>query len=276
MRVAFSAAILAATFASYASAAGVARNENFSVYVPETLIPGQAQRFAELLLERAQKYRAEIAKEWLGEELPAGAGRTTIYVEISSVEDVGLTWAKDTAERRSHTIWLKTSPRLAIGETLKHEVGHAVFATRYPSPNRLPSWVEEGIASSYDDVIRKDGRQQLLRSWVRTGRAARLDEVLETSDLRSFDEYSYAAATSLVGFLVARGERETVLRFAEDGQRSGWSAALAAHYGIQSVDELQTQWEAWLAGSFAAPATANMRLPTRPVRYTTPELPAAP
>jgi hypothetical protein len=250
MRVAFYAAVLAAIFASCACAAGVARNENFSVYVPETSVPAQAQRFAELLLERAQSYRSEIAMEWLGEELPAGAGRTTIYVEISSVEDVGLTWAKDSAERRSHTIWLKTSPRLAVGETLKHEVGHAVFATRYPSPNRLPSWVEEGIASGYDDAIRKDARQQLLRSWVRTGHAAQLAQVLESSDLRSFDEYSYAAATSLVNFLMERGERETILRFAEDGQRRGWTAALRAHYGIQSIDELQSQWEAWLAKQF--------------------------
>ncbi len=169
MRVALSAAVLAAIFASYACAAGVVRNENFSVYVPETAIPGQAQRFAELVLEHAQKYRAEISTEWLGEELPAGAGRSTIYVEFSTAEDLGLTWAKDGPDRHSHTIWLNTSPRLAIGETLKHEVAHAVFATKYPHPSRLPSWVEEGIASRYDNAIRKDTRDQLARSWVRTG-----------------------------------------------------------------------------------------------------------
>ncbi len=250
MRVAICAAVLAAIFASRACAAGVARNENFSVYVPETSTPGQAQRFAELLAERAQQYRAEIANEWLGEELPAGAGRTTIYVEISNVEDVGLTWAKDSAERRSHTIWLKTSPRLAIGETLKHEVAHAVFATKYPHPHRLPSWVEEGIASRYDNAIRKDARDQLARSWVRTGRSVALEQMLASTDLHSTDEYYYAAATSLVSFLLTRGDAQRVVRFAEDGQRSDWSAALRAHYYIESLDALQTQWQAWLAGNF--------------------------
>jgi hypothetical protein len=250
MRVAISAAVLAAMFASCSHAAGVARTENFSVYVPDTSTPGQAQQFAELLLERAEAYRAEIAKEWLGAELPAGAGRSTIYVEFSSIEDLGLTWAKDRPERNSHTIWLNTSPRLAIGETLKHEVAHAVFATKYPHPHRLPSWIEEGIASRYDNEIRRDTRDQLARSWVRTGRAVRLEQVLDSSDLHSSDEYSYAAATSLVSFLLSRGDAQSVVRFAEDGERSGWIAALRAHYGIQSLDELQAQWEAWLARQF--------------------------
>jgi hypothetical protein len=250
MRVALSAAVLAAMFVSWSHAAGVSRNENFSVYVPETSTPGQAQRFAERLLERADVYRAEIAKEWLGEELPAGAGRATIYVEFSTAEDLGLTWAKDGPDRHSHTIWLNTSPRLAIGETLKHEVAHAVFATKYPHPHRLPSWIEEGIASRYDNEIRKDARDQLAHFWVRTGRAVRLAQVLDSSDLHSSDEYSYAAATSLVSFLLARGDAQSVVRFAEDGQRSGWNAALRAHYRIESLDELQRQWEAWLARQF--------------------------
>jgi hypothetical protein len=250
MRVALSAAVLAAIFASCSHAAGVARNDNFSVYVPDTSTPGQAQRFAERLLERADAYRAEIAKEWLGEELPAGAGRATIYVEFSSVEDLGLTWAKDRPERHSHTIWLHTSPRSAIGETLKHEVAHAVFATKYPHPQRLPSWIEEGIASRYDNEIRKDARDQLARFWVRTGRAVRLEQALVSSDLHSSDEYSYAAATSLVSFLLSRGDAQSVVRFAEDGQRGGWAAALRAHYQIESLDDLQTQWEAWLARQY--------------------------
>ena len=138
---------------------------------------------------------------------------------------------------------------MAIGETLKHEVAHAVFATKYPHPRRLPSWVEEGIASRYDNEIRKDARGQLARSWVRAGRAIRLAQVLELSDLHSSDEYSYAAATSLVSFLLTRGDAQSVVRFAEEGQHGDWTAALRAHYGIQSIDTLQAQWEAWLAGN---------------------------
>jgi hypothetical protein len=250
MRVAFSAAILAAVLSSHSSAAGFARNENFVVYTPSESTRENDQRFAELVLQRAEEYRSEIAREWLGEELPAGAGRSVIYVDFSKAEDRGLTWAKDHPGRRFHNIWLTTSPRLAIGETLKHEIAHSVLATRYAHPHRLPSWLEEGIASRYDDEARQAAREQLLRSWARTERAANVSLLLELDDLQSFDENSYAAATSLVSFLLTRGDEQTLLRFGEDGQRSGWAAALRAHYRIESLNVLQTQWEAWLAQQF--------------------------
>jgi hypothetical protein len=241
------AMVVLACAASVSRSAGVARSENFSVYVPDHPTRQQAQQFAERLLERAQQFRREIAVEWLGEELPAGAGKTIIYVEYSDVEDFGLTWAKDGPERHYHTIWLHTSPQSATGETLKHEIAHSVFATKYPHPNRLPSWVEEGIASRYDNHIRSGARAQLLRFWGRTGRAAQLAPILESTDLKSFDENSYAAATSLVSFLLARGGERVLMRFAEDGQRSGWNAALHSHYGIESMQQLQSDWQGWLA-----------------------------
>lgn len=244
------AATLAALLPSVVDAAGFARNENFMVYTPSESTRESDQRFAELVLERADEFRSEIAKQWLGEVLPAGAGRSVIYVDFSQAEDRGLTWAKDHRDRLFHNIWLTTSPRLAVNETLKHEIAHAVFATKYPHPDRLPSWLEEGIASRYDDAPRQQAREQLLRSWARTGRGARLTQVLESDDLRSFDENSYAAATSLVSFLLTRGDEQALLRFGEYGQRSGWTAALQLHYGIESVQLLETQWREWLARQF--------------------------
>jgi hypothetical protein len=85
---------------------------------------------------------------------------------------------------------------------------------------------------------------------VRTGRAVGLPHVLETTDLHSRDEYTYAGATSLVSFLLTRGDEETLLAFAEDGVGRGWTAALQSHYRISSLQQLQTQWQAWLANQF--------------------------
>jgi len=76
-----------------------------------------------------------------------------------------------------------------------------------------------------------------------------LVHLIESSDLRSFDEASYAAATSLVDFLLTRGDKQTLLKFAQDGERSGWAAALQTHYRIASLQELQSEWLAWLATS---------------------------
>jgi hypothetical protein len=247
MRFCHCAAILVALLPSAVKGNGFAHNENFIVYTPDHTSQKEDQRFAELLLQRADAFRQKFARQWLGKELPRATGESVIYVSFSLNEDRGLTWAKDHPGRTLHNVYLTTTPEKAVGSTLYHELAHTVLATQFPHPNRLPSWVEEGIASRYDDDSRRAARDQLLRSWSRTGNAPQLAQLLEKDDMRAFDETSYAAATSLVSFLLTKGDERELLTFAVAGQRGGWADALHAHYGIRSHRDLQTQWQAWLA-----------------------------
>jgi hypothetical protein len=247
-----SAAVLAAGFPSVLSAAGFAHNENFIIYTPTQSSRAAEQQFADLVLERAIAFRQAFAKQWFGEELPGGAGRSVIHIDFSTTDDRGLTWAKDHPGRTLHNVFLVTSPENATGSTLRHELAHTVLATRFSHPNRLPAWLEEGIASRYDDETRKSQREQMVRVWVRTGRSANCAQLLMESDIKSLDETSYVASTSLVSFLLTRGDERTLLEFGALGQHSGWDAALESHYQIRNVRELQAQWQAWLEGSVTA------------------------
>jgi hypothetical protein len=232
-----------------AHGAGYAFDENFIVHTPEQAPPDKAKHFAEEVLARAAEFRGEVAREWLGEELPDGEGRTVINVEFSSETDQGLTWAKDHPDRTLHSVFLVTSRGKATGSTLHHEIAHTVFATRYPHPYRLPSWLEEGIACRYDDEAAKLRRRDIIRRWTDAGRMPRLAQLLEMSDIVSYDDDAYAAGTSLVSFLLTRGDRMTLLNFAESGQQNGWARALRSHYGIAHLEELQAEWEAWVAST---------------------------
>jgi hypothetical protein len=247
-----SAAILAAGFPAALEAAGFAHNENFIIYTPTQASRQDEQQFAELVMERAMAFRQEFARQWLGEELPNGAGRSVIHIDFSSTDDRGLTWAKDHPGRTLHSVFLKTSPENAVGSTLQHELAHTVLATRFPHPNRLPAWLEEGIASRYDDETRKLQREQTVRAWARTQSAANLAQLLAESDIKSLDETSYVAATSLVSFLLTRGDERKLLEFGTAGQRHGWDTAIESHYQIQNVRELQSQWQQWLADTVNA------------------------
>jgi hypothetical protein len=249
MRFILSAAILAALVPSAVNANGFAHNANFVVYTPHQTSQAEDQAFAELVLQRAEEFRQEFARQWLGKPLPNGAGESVIYVAFSRSEDRGLTWAKDHPNRTLHNVYLTTTPENAAGSTLRHEVAHTVLATQYAHPNRLPSWVEEGIASRYDDDARRAARDELLHSWARNGTAPRLAHLLEMPDMRSFDESSYAAATSLVSYLLTQGDEQKLLRFAVDAQRGGWPGALESHYGIADYRDLQFRWQAWLVTS---------------------------
>jgi hypothetical protein len=250
---------LSAFSPSYIFAAGIAQNENFIVLAPSEPTREEGRQFARLVLQRAETYRSQISKEWLGEELPVGAGRTAIYVHFSEQENYGRTWAKDDPKITLHSIYLTTSRDKVVGSALNHEIVHAVLATRFPHPNRLPPWLEEGIASRYDDKAIVEARQSIIRGWAQSNHAPRLTLLLTRPRLDMYDDSGYAAATSLVAFLLSRGDRQTLLRFGDSGQTIGWDASLREHYAIDGVSDLQSKWEAWLRDA----ATAALRDPNR-------------
>ena len=133
---------------------------------------------------------------------------------------------------------------------LKHELTHVVLATWMPQ--RLPPWAEEGAASRYDDASRVAQRRRSLEWFARSGNWPRLIQVLEDDTITADELTSYAVAASLGDFLLQRGDRDTLLRFAAAGRRLGWDEALRTHYRIQGVDALQLAWQAHLSEQAAA------------------------
>lgn len=239
---------------SVVQGAGVAYNDNFIVLAPDQLL-------AEEVLAKAEHFRQQVAEEWLAEELPPRMGRATVNVELSDVEDENFTWAIDSPEQIFHKVWLTTTRRRALGSALGHEITHVVFATRFP--DRLPSWIEEGAASLQDDPQRIEIRQRIIRRYARTGNWPRLETLFKARTLALGDQPSYSVAASVTQYLLCRGGRPKLLRFAVTGQQEGWNQALREHYGIPTVRELQAAWQAW-ASRTARPSPA----PTQAGRFS--------
>ena len=213
---------------------GLAENKNFIVSAPTAEI-------ARTVARKANLYRSEIARKWLGKPLPDGYQVTHINVAISKTEDRGRTWPIS-GRRDTHKILLTTSKQRAAGATLKHEVAHVVMATYMGKSNRLPVWLDEGIASGYDDRGRKRIRERYLRTNI--GRLS-IGGLFEQQAIRADQVAHYAMSESLTGFLVKRGRSsKRLLKFAADGQRRGWTWALWRHYKIRNVDELNRLWRA--------------------------------
>jgi hypothetical protein len=242
-RIAF---LLVLCVSSLAYSAGLSSDDNFIVITQAKSTQEAAKKYADRLLKEAARFRAEFAEDWLGQELVPGSGRTIISVRFSESENSAITWAKDDPSRKFHNIYLTTSPALALGYTLHHELVHAVLATEYPDPDRLPPWTEEGIASRYDNPSLIAVRQQEVLAWKRAGQAPGLTGLLEASNIHSFDDGYYAAAESLVSYLLTLGDKQTILQFAKAGQHDGWEVALQDHYGIESIHRLQSQWQDWI------------------------------
>jgi hypothetical protein len=222
--------------ASTAHGAGFAYSENANVLAPD-------QSTAEAVLAQAEAYRRQVAIEWLGEELPPGEGPVAIHVQLSTREDTGLTLPIDSEQRKFHRIWLITSRERALGSTLHHEMVHAVLATRFPG--RLPAWSDEGIAGTKDDPQRVLLRRQIVEQMAQTAAWPQLRTLLEAKELSANDETAYSVASSVVAFLLSRGDKPTLLQFATAGREQGWERAVQECYGFRSVAEFQTAWQGW-------------------------------
>jgi len=238
-------------------AAGIASSDNFVVLTPAAPTQAAGQKFADAVLARAEALRKNIALEWLGEELPIGAGETIININFSDAVDHGVTWVIDSPKIKSHKMYLTTSRQRALGSTLAHETTHVVLSTKFGYPNFLPDWVEEGIASRYDDPKRRQRRQKWLRDCVRTGRWPDVERVLEAEKIIGFDSSGYIVAESIVEFLLARGNKPTLFRFAQAGRQNGWRVALKRHYKLRDPEALQQAWQGWVTDRAAGPRTAE-------------------
>ncbi|MCA9184749.1 MAG: hypothetical protein R3E01_27915 [Pirellulaceae bacterium] len=233
-----------------AEGAGYAHNENFDVYTPAQSAPDAAREYSRQVLAAAEKYRREIAVEWLGQELPPSVGRTVINIRFDEQRDHGLTWAIGQSRRRTHTLYLATSPELAAGSTLAHEMTHVVLATRFAGDKRLPAWLEEGIASHYDDDSRNARRRNLLRWFVETGNWPRLPLVLQSENIAADDAESYAVACSVKDYLLTQGDKGQLIEFGQQAVAAGWENALQTCYNIRGADRLQSEWQQWVMRQF--------------------------
>ncbi len=230
-------------------AAGFAHTKNFIVLAPASPDHATGQALAEETLTLAEQYRKQIAEEWFGAEIPLGEGRTTINVSFDPGRERALTWAKDDPRRTLHAVYVRTTQdrgMRGIDEMLPHEIAHIILATQFPHPKRLPPWLEEGIASRYDDADRIEIRRRAVRRWSQTGTWPKLAQLLKPQSISARNIESYAAAASLVDFLITRGEKKTLFEFARDGQRHGWNRSLQKHYHIEIADQLQVQWKNWV------------------------------
>lgn len=236
-----------------ALASGFATSENFIVYA-------DTQELADEVLKRAEEYREKLAIQWFNKPFPDGVGVTVIHVRITPKDHTAFTFPKD-LKGNYHHITIRTSKELILGGTLAHEISHALLANIFG--NKMPRWIDEGIASFNDDT----GRQLEMRAQIAAFAGNKkewpsllqvVNQVGVTRDEKAF----YAASNYLVSYLLEIGTRDELLKFAGDlrGAKDP-DAVVRAHYpAIRSLADLEGRWRAWAARLPAAyPCTAAHR-----------------
>ncbi|MFO0893030.1 MAG: hypothetical protein U0790_28325 [Isosphaeraceae bacterium] len=225
-----------------------ARSPNFVVEAP-------TREIARSVAERAETYRQEIARAWLGRELPNWPAPCPIRVKITGGEAGGLTsFGFNGGKVTDQSMVVEGRLDRILASALPHEVTHTVFAAFFGGP--MPRWADEGAS-----LLSEDDRELRRHDQIAAELIARRGEVALTTLFR-IEEYPqdlmsfYGQGYSISKFLIEIGGRPRFLKFVRDGLRSDWNAATLTHYGLPDVRELDRAWRAWHRVSLTASESA--------------------
>lgn len=136
-------------------------------------------------------------------------------------------------------------PATPIPPALAHELVHVVLADRF-TDGPPPRWADEGLAILFDVADRQVDHERDFRAARARGMA------WSAADLVSLEDYPpgaerqrvfYGQSAALVRWLIGRKDAPSFIRFVEACPEHGVAPALAQHYGLKSIGDLERAWK---------------------------------
>jgi hypothetical protein len=237
-----------------ASAAGH-RTTNFIVEAPTPVL---ARRIG----EAAEQYRHDLAVEWLGRPLPRWSRPCPISAQVAPQLGAGgaTSFVFDKGEVFNWTMTIQGSEERILDSVLPHEITHTIFATHFRQP--LPRWADEGACTTVEHPVERARQHRLLVEFLSTGRGIAFPDMFAMREYPADVLPLYSQGYSLARFLIERGGRFKYVAFIGDGLATeNWPAALASHYGMGDLAELQHVWLEWVKKGCPAPPAAVAAVP---------------
>jgi hypothetical protein len=230
-------AVLAAALGSLGASH---RTKNFIVSAP-------SDELAREIGQSAENFRRDLAVEWLGREMPNWAQPCPITAQVAENLGAGgaTSFVFDHGEVFGWRMTIQGSRERILDSVLPHEVTHTIFATHFRQP--LPRWADEGACTTVEHASERAKQQNMLISFLRTGRGIAFSQMFTMKEYPHDVLPLYSQGYSLARYLVAHGGKHKFLEFVADGLRDeNWTRAVSAHYGVESLAALQTQWLDWV------------------------------
>jgi len=230
-------AILAAAAASLGASY---RTPNFVVEAPTPPTAEQIGRAAE-------KYRRELAIEWLGSAMPNWAQPCPITAQVGDGLGAGgaTSFYFEQGEVFGWRMTIQGSLVRILDSVLPHEVTHTIFATHFRQP--LPRWADEGACTTVEHASERAKQQTMLINFLRTGHGIAFGRMFAMREYPRDVMPLYSQGYSVTRYLIAQGGRRKFLDFLADGLRDeNWTRATERHYGFNSLAALQNNWLDWV------------------------------
>jgi hypothetical protein len=231
------------------------RTQNFIVSAP-------TPQLATEIGQAAEDFRAKLAVEWLGRELPPwpqacpieaqvaphlGAGGATSFVFIQN-------------QPRDWTMSIQGSRERVLDSVLPHEITHTIFATHFGRP--LPRWADEGACTTVEHSSEKMKQEQNLIVFLKSSRGIAFNKMFAMKEYPKDILPLYSQGFSLARFLIQQGGKRKYVDYVGEGmQTNDWNGVTRKHYGFQDLSDLQVSWLAWVKQGSPTTAIAAATTP---------------
>lgn len=246
---------LLAVVLAFASLGASYRSPNFIVSAPS---PEIAERVGQM----AEKYRNDLAIEWLGKPMPNWARPCPVTVQVDQRLGAGgvTSFVFDHGEVFGWQMSVQGPLDRVLDSVLPHEVTHTIFASHFRRP--LPRWADEGACTTVEHTSERSKQQRLLVQFLKTNRGIPFSQMYVMKEYPRDILPLYSQGHSLSTFLMARGGKQKFLAYIGEGlDTDNWVATTEKFYGYRSLAELQDTWLAWVqSGSPQLPESSGNTL----------------
>lgn len=236
-----------ARYARFAFVAAALMSLGAGYRTPNFIINAPAPQLAREIGAAAERFRRDLAIQWLGRELPRWRQPCPVSANVSPHHGAGGATSFMFQQGRPFgwQMTIQGSRQRILDSVLPHEVTHTIFATHFGRP--LPRWADEGACTTVEHVSEKKKQDRMLTQFLTTGRGIAFNDMFAMKEYPRDIMPLYSQGYSLARYLIGQGGKRKFVDYVGEGLRTrNWPAATRSFYGFRDLSDLQVTWLDWV------------------------------
>ena len=243
-------------------------SQNFVVHAADPVM-------ARKVSQEAERFRKQLAMEWLGRELPNWGQKCPITVELGmhAGGETSFAFIMNQPGQGKPIDWqmkIYGPHDRILDAVLPHEITHTIFATHFGQP--LPRWADEGACTTVEHVSERKKNHAMLMDFLHSqpSRGLPFNRMFTMRNYPQDILPLYAQGYSVAKFLIIQRGKQYFLKYVGKGLENetttqplrAWDQATAEFYDYDNLSDLQVAWLDWVRKGSSETAFQNRGTPS--------------